>query len=95
MAFRYKFSQQKWWTKPIALASTELQLSERIQYLIKKPNNDHRQSCKYDIIQGLKPIIIESLTRESSMKGEPKLSQCERKILVKEVCHNLQWKNYI
>ena len=62
------------------------------KYLVKKSNNDHRKSCKNDIVQRLEPVIIKSLTREASLKGEPKLSQCKCKVLVEEVSDHLQFE---
>lgn len=61
-----------------------------MQYLVKKPDHDHWQGREYNIVQRLKPVIVEPLTRKSSLKGEPKLSQGECKIFVKEICDNLQ-----
>lgn len=60
------------------------------QYLVKKSNNNHRQGCKDNIVERLKPIIVESLARKSSLECEPKLSECERQVLIEEVCDNLQ-----
>lgn len=63
---------------------------EKDDYLVKKTNYNHRQCCKNNIIEGLKPIVIKSLTTVTCLESEPKLCQGESKILVKEVCYDLQ-----
>ena len=55
------------------------------QNLVKKSKHQHRQGCEENIVKCLKPIIIISLARKTSLKGEPKLGQRESKILVKEI----------
>lgn len=67
----------------------------RYNYLVKQSNDDNWQGGENYIVQRLTPVIIESLTREARLESIPKLSQCECKILVKEVGNNLHEKIFL
>ena len=68
---------------------------EKSWYLLKQPKDNDRKSSEKNVIQRLEPIIVEPLTRKSSSKCKPKLSQSEGKILVEEIHDHLPRKRLL